>query len=169
VYDVWGQEAMNSDFNPASNLYDELRRVLGIASDQEIPVAAVRERYTKTNVPELPVAYIALAMQTHVNRYEAGTLSPHQADALFAEGAAISNYIDRVLSQEHPMDKRFLLRYMENVCMQLGNTRQTSVGFGHVIVYSREPFVDSGYESFDNTLYVPPLTGHWAIVKRKER
>lgn len=160
---------MNSDFNPASNLYDELRRVLGIANDQEIPVASVRERFAKKNVPELPVAYIALALQTYPNQFKDGVLSPSQADAMFAQGAAISNYIDNVLSQEHPMDKRFLLRYMEQVCLQLGNTRQTSVGFGHVIVYSREPFVDSGFESFDNSLYVPPLTGYWSIVQRKDR
>jgi hypothetical protein len=159
---------MNTDFNPASNLYDELRRVLGIAVDQEIPFAAIRERFAKKNVPELPVAYIALALQTYPSMYQDGMISPGQADAMFAQGSAISNYIDNVLSQEHPMDKRFLLRYMEQVCMQLGNTRQTSVGFGHVIVYNREPFIGEGFETFDNSLYVPPLTGYWAIVKRKE-
>jgi hypothetical protein len=150
-------------------LYDELREALGVSPDQMVTVEAVRENFDKNCTPKMVVAYIALAFQSYTNCYKEGKLTPEQAVALFKDGQAISNYIDRVLSQEHPMDKRFLLRYMEQAAMRYGHPEMTNVGYGHVVVYSRVPFVGDEYKTFDNSLYVPPLTGYWAIVKRNGR
>ncbi len=151
------------------HLYEELQKVLGVTPDQFVTVEAIREHFAKNCTPKMVVAYIALAFQSHSNCYDEGVLFPENAAALFDQGQAISNYIDHVLSQEHPMDKRFLLRYMEQAALRYGHPEMTNVGYGHVVVYSRVPFVGDEFKTFDNSLYVPPLTGYWAIVKRNGR
>lgn len=153
----------------AQHLYAELQKVLGVPSEQVVFVEEIREHFNKNCTPKLTVAYIALALQSCPSGYDRGQLTLDQAQTLFEQGQAISNYIDHVLSQEHPMDKRFLLRYMEQAALRYGHAEMTNVGFGHAVVYSRVPFVGDEFKTFDNSLYVPPLTGYWAIVKRNGR
>lgn len=155
----------------SQNLYEELQTILGVPLDQVVFVEEIREHFHKNCTPKMIVAYLSLALQSlpNPNGYDDGSLTPDQVLELFERGQAISNYIDYVLSQEHPMDKRFLLRYMEQAALRYGHAEMTNVGFGHAVVYSRVPFDGDEFKAFDNSLYVPPMTGYWAIVKRNVR
>jgi len=92
-------------------------------------------------------------------------LSDDQMVRFFKEGHAISDYIDHELADDHPTDKRFLLRHMELLCFRYGLNRTTSTGYGHDVIFSRTPIAEH-YSKFDNSLYVPPLTGHWALASK---
>lgn len=123
----------------------------------------VRE-YMSKNVPDMAVVFVYLGSRQLADDNPLG-LSEESLTRYFEEGRAISNYIDRELADDHPTDKRFLLRHMELLCMRYGLNRTTSTGFGHDVIFSREPLSEH-YTKFDNSLYVPPLTGHWAIASK---
>ena len=131
-------------------------------------IGALHEKFLSVDRPNLVVARMHLTLPPTVDGKiptPDHVIETDEANRMYAQGAAICVYIDQHLAQEHPQDKRFLLRYMEQHCMRLGIPKQTLFGFGHRVIFSREPLPEQ-YSGFDNSLYVPPLTGHWAIVPR---
>lgn len=135
----------------------------------EITYGTLHEKFMSAPVPNMVVARIHLTLPPLIDGHmpHAHTIITElDAHLLYEQGKVICEYIDRVLIAEHPVDKRFLLRYLENRSLQFDQPEQKSVGYGHVVVYSREPLA-AEYTGFDNSLYVPPLTGHWAIIRRK--
>lgn len=148
-----------------SDAYALLKKELGT---DVVTYGAIHKNFVSTPVPKMVVALIHLTMQPQVNGELPGAdivVDSAMANTLYAEGLAVSTYIDKAHAQEHPLDKRYLLRYLEHLCLRHGTEKQTAIGFGHDIIYSRKPLA-AQYKSFDNTQYVPPLTGHWAIVGR---
>ncbi len=148
-----------------SEAYALLQKELGT---DVVTYGAIHKNFVSKPVPKMVVSLIHLTMQPLVNGELLGAdtvIFPAMAELLYIEGLAISSYIDKAHAQEHPMDKRYLLRYLEHLCLRHGTEKQTAIGFGHTVIYSRKPLGDQ-YKSFDNTQYVPPLTGHWAIAGR---
>lgn len=122
----------------------------------------ITEMYLSQNVPGTVVAFLYLAtMNDKPERNYYGA----EIDRLFLAGSYISDYINTELAQEHPTDKRFLLRYMELLCTRYDLNQFKSTGFGHDVIFSKTP-LDEHYPKFDNSLYVPPLTGYWAIASK---
>ena len=145
--------------------YDLLRKLL---NTDIITIGAVHEYFVKNRTPHMVVARVHLTFPQLVDGAMPAAetiLTATDVSERYLKGTAICEFIDGVLSQEHPADKRFLLRYMEQHCLRYGLNQVTSIGFGHDVIYSRGKLIES-YTNFDNTLYVPPLTGQWAIVKR---
>lgn len=128
----------------------------------QITRADIEAEYLSKARPTVSISYVYLAGSGH---------SQHQPytdevlKTLFIAGKTISDFIDAELSQDHPTDKRFLLRYMELLCTRYELNQFKSTGFGHDVIFSKTP-LDDHYPKFDNSLYVPPLTGHWAIAAK---
>lgn len=136
-----------------------------------ITCGALHAKFMSVSVPNMVVARVHLTLPQLVHGELPNAdkiLTEAEANKAYEDGTAICNFIERSLVHEHPADKRFLLRYMEHLSYHYNLAHQTSIGFGHDVLYSREPLGDN-YKSFDNSLYVPPLTGYWAIVKRTSR
>lgn len=93
-------------------------------------------------------------------------MSENEVQMRYDRGSAVCEFIDQQIAQEHPADKRFILRYFEQACLRYGLNHMTGLGFNHDVIYSRVKLTEN-YTNFDNTLYIPPLTGHWAIVQRR--
>jgi hypothetical protein len=146
--------------------YDVLRREL---QTDVITYGALHENFVSKCVPHMVVARVHFTLPQLVNGkmpFADTVMSEATVERAYTEGAAICNFVDNVLAQEHPQDKRFLLRYMEQLCMRYGKSNDRALGFGHDIIYSRDPIGTGFYKAFDNTLYIPPLTGHWAIASK---
>jgi hypothetical protein len=124
--------------------------------------ADIVNHYEKTNVPDMTIVFVYLGSR---NVQADAEITDEGLVKFAAAGQAISDYIDTELADDHPTDKRFLLRHMELLCFRYGLSRFTSTGFGHDVIYSRTPIAEN-YPKFDNTLYVPPLIGHWAIASK---
>jgi hypothetical protein len=160
--------------NTAQNNYEETS-AYGVLcrelNSREITFGALHEKFMSVSVPNMVVARVHLTLPQLVHGEMPNAdhiIGEDHANKCYEDGTAICNFIERMLVQEHPADKRFLIRYMEHISYHYNIPRQTSIGFGHDVVFSREPLGDS-FKSFDNSLYVPPLTGYWAIVKRTSR
>lgn len=154
-----------SDFIDATP-YDVLRREL---NTDHITIGGIHEAFISVPVPHMVIARMHLTFPPLVNGklvVHDFTFDEQRTQQAYDNGAAICNFIDTVLAQEHPTDKRFLLRYMEQLCLRYGKSNDRSTGFGHDIIYSREKPIAGFYKGFDNTLYVPPLTGHWVIATK---
>lgn len=138
-----------------------------LKTEGPITYGMLHDNYMNTNVPSLIVSNIYQYLScAHLDRDM--VLSVDDIDAAFTKGSAILMYADTQLAQEHPTDKRFLLRYLEQICLRLGTSNQVAPGYGHDIMYSRKPIVET-YPKFDNSLYIPPSMGYWAIIARKAR
>lgn len=124
--------------------------------------ADIVAHYENTNVPDMAIVFVYLGSRNVRNDAE---ITEEGLVKFAAAGKAISEYIDTELADDHPNDKRFLLRHMELLCFRYGLNRTTSTGFGHDVIFSREPIAEH-YAKFDNSLYIPPLTGHWAIATK---
>lgn len=118
--------------------------------------------YLGKNIPDMTVAFIYLASR---HLLDTAVITDEGMQNFARQGRAISSYIDDELSDDHPTDKRFLLRHMELLCLRKGLSRLQSTGFGHDVIFSRTPLAEY-YPKFDNSLYVPPLIGHWAIAAK---
>lgn len=158
------QEGVSSfiDMTP----YDVLRREL---NTDVITYGGIHEAFTAACVPNMVVARVHFTLPQLKNGempFADTLLTEAGTERTYTEGSAICNFVDTVLAQEHPMDKRFLLRYMEQLCLRYGKSNDRAIGFGHDIIYSREKPVANFYTAFDNTLYIPPLTGYWAIASK---
>lgn len=145
----------------ADSVGEHLKRLLNKTT---ISRADIVEAYVGKNTPNMAVAFIYLASRTVEDTNTIGW-SDRALTRYFNDGKAISDYIDHELADDHPTDRRFLLRHMELLCLRKGLSRLQSTGFGHDVIYSRVPIAEY-YPKFDNTLYVPPLTGHWAIASK---
>ena len=149
----------------AQVLLQELMFELGLPDDQTtIDASLILANFKSKPVPERFVQNVVLGFQS----WDCESLGNYGADILFMayrSGFAISDYIDRQLAQEHPTDKRYLLRYLEQLCDRYGKNSFVATGFGHDVIYSRVPLTEN-YKVFDNTLYVPPTKGYWAIVSK---
>jgi hypothetical protein len=146
--------------------YDVLRREL---QTDVITYGAIHAAFVSKCVPHMVVARVHFTLPQLKNGempFADTVMSEATVERAYIEGAAVCNFVDNVLAQEHPMDKRFLLRYMEQLCIRYGKSNDRAIGFGHDIIYSREEPIAGFYKAFDNTLYIPPLTGHWAIASK---
>lgn len=146
--------------------YDVLRREL---QTDVITYGAIHAAFVSKCVPHMVVARVHFTLPQLKNGempIADTVMSEATVERAYIEGAAVCNFVDNVLAQEHPMDKRFLLRYMEQLCIRYGKSNDRAIGFGHDIIYSREEPIAGFYKAFDNTLYIPPLTGHWAIASK---
>lgn len=128
----------------------------------KITRADIVAHYENTNVPDMTIVFVYLGSRGVQDNAE---ITDEGLVKFAAAGKAISDYIDTELADDHPTDKRFLLRHMELLCYRYGLNRNTSTGFGHDVIFSRKPIVEN-FPKFDNTLYVPPLTGYWAIASK---
>lgn len=147
-------------------LMQQMVHELGLpVNTNEIPAQKILDHYLTKSVPVMPVQEIALALQAWSKVKPTDMLDVDDLRDLQNEGRAISNYITQQLAQDHPADKRFLLRYLEHMCDHYKMRKPTAIGFGHDVIYSTEPLGET-YKKFDNTLYVPPTKGYWAIVQR---
>lgn len=142
----------------ADSVADYVRTLL---NKNDIYVSDLKAEFLRKNVPDMVIAFINLGMSP----VDDGCLQDSYVEELFTKGRAISEYIDRELADDHPTDKRFLLRHMELLCLRYGLKQHKSTGFGHDVIFSLEP-IESYYPKFDNSLYVPPLTGHWALATK---
>lgn len=146
--------------------YDVLRREM---ETDVITIGTVHEYFVKTRVPHMVATRVYLTfplMVGEVMPFASAVLTEDEVHRRYQDGTAICEFIDRTIAQEHPADKRFLLRYMEQACLRYGLNQMTSIGFNHDVIYVRGKLTEN-YTNFDNTLYVPPLTGQWAIVQRR--
>jgi len=146
--------------------YDVLRREL---NTDVITFGDIHAAFIGQCVPNVVVARVHFTLPQLRNGempFASTVFSEATAERAYTEGAAICNFVDNVMAQEHPMDKRFLLRYMEQLCLRYVKSNDRSTGFGHDIIYSREKPEVSFYHTFDNTLYIPPLTGYWVIATK---
>lgn len=146
--------------------HEVLQKLLGV---DVVTIGAVHENFVSHRVPHMVVARVHLTFQSLVDGVmpEADRiLDEGEVESRYRDGSAICEFIDRVLVQDHPADKRFILRHMENLCLRYGLNQTTCIGFGHDVIYTRGKLVGN-YSNFDNTLYIPPLTGEWAIVQRR--
>lgn len=128
----------------------------------KITRADIVSHYEKTNVPDMTIAFVFLGSRGVQDNAE---ITDEGLVKFAAAGKAISDYIDTELADDHPTDRRFLLRHMELLCLRKGLSRLQSTGFGHDVIFSRAPIAEY-YPKFDNSLYVPPLIGHWAIAAK---
>jgi hypothetical protein len=147
-------------------LLQRLAYELGLpSSTKEIPAQKILDHFLTKPVPVQPVQEIVLALQAWSTVKPTDMLDVDDLRDLQNEGRAISNYITQQLVQDHPADKRFVIRYLEQMCEHYKMNKHTAVGFSHDVIYSTEPLGES-YKTFDNSLYVPPTKGYWAIVQR---
>jgi len=147
-------------------LLQQLVHELGLpVKSNEIPAQKILDHYLTKPVPVQPVQEIVLALQAWTKVKPTDMLDVDDLRDLQDEGRAISNYITRQLVQDHPADKRFLLRYLEQMCDHYNMHKHTAIGFGHDVIYSAEP-LGASFKTFDNSLYVPPTKGYWAIVQK---
>lgn len=145
----------------AGNVSEYLQTLIG---SHMVSRADIVREYMGKNVPDMAVVFVYLGSRQLADDNPLG-LSEESLNRYFEEGRAISSYIDTELADDHPNDKRFLLRHMELLCYRYVLNRTTATGFGHDLIFSREPIAEH-YPKFDNSLYVPPLTGHWAIATK---
>lgn len=146
----------------AANLRNHLLEILGKDPDHTITSTDIVENYLNTNVPVSEVVYIYLALTPEQRENQVLLVNQNLLRA-FDAGYAINKYINEELAQEHPTDKRFLLRSIENLCDRHGLSSHKCPGYGHDVIYSTKPIP---YTTFDNSLYIPPRRGYWAIVSK---
>ena len=164
---------MNTPFEqlidaPDLTPYDVLRKLLDV---EVVTIGAVHENFINTRVPHMVVARVHLTFPQLVNGEMPAAetiLTEEGVQRRYNDGSAICEFIDHVLVQDHPADKRFILRHLEQLCLRYGLNQSTCIGFGHDVIYSRGKLPEN-YKAFDNTLYIPPLTGEWAIVSKGSR
>ena len=118
------------------------------------------EQYHAVAVPSLEVQ--ALYHGSTVNAPNTGRTYKNLYE-IYRDGITILNFMRVTNSESHPTDKRYLLIYIEEMCKRFNLTTHKCPGFGHDVLYSVNPI---SYSKFDNSLYVPPTTGYWAIVGR---
>lgn len=151
---------------PDHTAYDVLRTLLGT---ETVTIGAVHENFISTRTPHMVVARIHLTFPVLVDGEMpcADTILTEQnVQERYERGSAVCEFIDQHIAQEHPADKRFILRYFEQACLRYGLNQMTGIGFNHDVIYVRGKLAEN-YTNFDNTMYVPPLTGQWAIVQRR--
>lgn len=137
----------------------------------EISSAMIDKKFLSVCTPDIVTvrAHLALARKEHGYVVTSEIpMFPEDLISLYRDGSAICRFIDGQMAQDHPDDKRFLLRRLEHVALHHNIREQRVPGFGHDVLYSTTPLPDC-YKVFDNTLYYPPLTGYWAIAQRSSR
>ena len=121
--------------------------------------------------PEKGVVAISIWLESLTDSMLAMLLDESESfQNLFTEGMkqgyAILRYIQFHQCDTHPSDKSHLLLYLERQCARYNLSRMKTLGFGHAIEYSVEPFGEYIKAAVDNELYIPPSRGHWRIVGR---
>lgn len=149
---------MNKD-----ELYTHVTSALGV---DNVTVGNVVDFYMGNNTPDAEVARVYLGLSPKQREERERVLVPYYLWETHVAGTAVCNFISNELAEDHPMDKRFLLRHIENLCERFNLNSHQCPGFGHDIIFSKEPL--ASYKTFDNSIYIPPLTGHWAIIRRGE-
>ena len=153
---------------PDSTPHDVLCRLLNV---DVVTVGAIHENFISNRVPHMVITRMHLTLPPLVDGVMPASetiLTEAGVQKLYNDGSAICEFIDRTIANEHPADKRFILRYLEQLCLRYGLNHATGIGFQHDVIYTRGKLTDN-YKVFDNTLYVPPLTGQWAIVSKGAR
>jgi hypothetical protein len=136
----------------------------------EISSEMIDKKFLSVCTPDIITSRAHMALPRKEHGYVVTSdipMFPEDLVRLYRNGTAVCEFIDNHMAQDHPDDKRFLLRHLENVSLRHGLREQRVPGFSHDVIYSRTPLL--GYKTFDNTLYYPPLTGYWAIARRASR
>lgn len=137
----------------------------------EITSRMIDEKFRSVCTPDIVTSRAHLALRRREHGYihvDDVPMFKEDLVRLYRSGTAICDFIDNQMAQDHPDDKRFLLRRLELIALQHNIREQRVPGFSHDVIYSRTPLPDC-YKVFDNTLYYPPLTGYWAIAQRSSR
>lgn len=146
-------------------LHTRLKQAQQSEAHDPVSVADIVNEFHRVPVPEIlvQVAYLGLTA-AQIEQKPTEPLSIAEIQELLEAGVAVNNYITNFHTDEHQTDKRYLLRYIENLCERHNLNNHRSPGYGHDVIYSKTPLDHVVGAKFDNSLYLPPLKGYWAIV-----